>query len=51
MKYGPWVALGWLALGIAITGWLAVTNPERVRAFGSILAEGEAAPADLPPAG
>jgi amino acid transporter len=45
MKYGPWVALIWLGLGVAIALWLNVTRPERVRAFGSILGEGEAAPA------
>src|SRR5919198_3979041 len=42
MKWGPWVALIWLAIGVVITAWLAVTRPERVRAFGSILGEGEA---------
>jgi amino acid transporter len=41
MKYGPWVALGWLVIGVVILGWLALTRPERVRAFGSILGEGE----------
>jgi amino acid transporter len=41
MKYGPWVALIWLALGVLVVAWLAVTRPERVRAFGSILGEGE----------
>jgi len=40
MKYGPWVALGWLLLGVGITAWLAATQPERVRSFGSILGEG-----------
>jgi amino acid transporter len=44
MKWGPWVALIWLGVGVAITAWLAATQPERVRAFGSILGEGEAAP-------
>ena len=43
MKYGPWVALIWLGIGVAVVAWLAVTRPERVRAFGSILGEGEAA--------
>jgi amino acid transporter len=42
MKYGPWVALIWLGLGVAILAWLIVTKPERVRSFGSILGEGEA---------
>ena len=44
MKYGPWVALAWLALGVVIAGLLAVTRPDRVRAFGSILGEGEVVP-------
>jgi amino acid transporter len=44
MKYGPWVALGWFAVGVLITGVLAATRPDRVRAFGSILGEGEATP-------
>jgi amino acid transporter len=43
MKYGPWVALIWLGIGVAVVAWLAVTRPERVRAFGSILGEGEGA--------
>src|SRR3954447_13040277 len=43
MKWGPWVALIWLALGIVIVIYLNVRAPARVRAFGSILAEGEAA--------
>ena len=49
MKYGPWVALIWLAIGVGIVAWLNITHPERVRSFGSILGEGEAAPtaADL----
>src|SRR5436190_3947637 len=42
MKYGPWIALIWLGIGVAIVTWLALTHPERVRAFGSILGEGEA---------
>jgi amino acid transporter len=47
MKWGPWIALIWLALGVAVAVYLNVRNPGRVRAFGSILAEGEAAdPAD-----
>jgi amino acid transporter len=42
MKYGPWVALAWLVVGLLVTAWLATTRPNRVRAFGSILGEGEA---------
>jgi amino acid transporter len=48
IKYGPWVALAWLGLGILIAAWLTVTRPDRVRAFGSILGEGET-PGDAAP--
>jgi amino acid transporter len=41
MKYGPWIALIWLVIGVAIVVWLNATHPERVRSFGSILGEGE----------
>jgi amino acid transporter len=42
MKYGPWIALIWLGIGVVIVAWLSITRPERVREFGSILGEGEA---------
>lgn len=42
MKYGPWVALIWLVIGVVAAAWLYMTHPERVRAFGTILGEGEA---------
>ncbi|HZC29487.1 MAG TPA: APC family permease [Gaiellaceae bacterium] len=45
ISYAPWIAGGWLLLGIAILLYLNATRPERVRAFGSILGEGEAASA------
>jgi amino acid transporter len=48
IKYGPWVALAWLVLGILVAAWLTVTRPDRVRSFGSILGEGEV-PADAAP--
>jgi amino acid transporter len=44
MKYGPWIALIWLVIGVAVVAWLVATHPERVRSFGSILGEGEPAP-------
>lgn len=43
VKWAPWVALIWLGLGVAIDAILTVARPERVRAFGSILGEGETA--------
>jgi amino acid transporter len=42
-KWAPWVALIWLALGVAIDVWLTIAKPDRVRAFGSILGAGEGA--------
>jgi amino acid transporter len=47
IRWAPWVAIIWLALGLVIDGILTLTRPEQVQAFGSILGEGEGAP---PPA-
>jgi amino acid transporter len=41
VKWAPWVALIWLALGVAIDVVLTATRPEKVHAFGSILAASE----------
>src|SRR5207244_1571399 len=41
MRYGPWVALIWLGLGVIVLTWLSLTRPQHVRSFGSILGEGE----------
>jgi len=38
----PWIALAWLGVGILVLAWLAVSDRDRVRAFGSILGAGEA---------
>jgi amino acid transporter len=40
--WSPWIALGWLAFGLAVLTGLRAADPERVRAFGSILGQGEA---------
>ena len=50
VKWAPWVALIWLAVGVAIDAVLTVTRPEQVRAFGSILGASEGAPAETPEA-
>jgi hypothetical protein len=39
---GSWGALIWLGIGVAIVAWLTATHAERMRAFGSILGEGDA---------
>ena len=43
-RWAPWVALIWLAVGVAIDVVLTATRPDRVRAFGSILGASEGAP-------
>jgi amino acid transporter len=45
ISYAPYVAGGWLLLGLAWLAWLRARAPEKVAQFGSVLAEGgEAAP-------
>jgi hypothetical protein len=41
VKWAPWVALIWLAVGVVIDLVLMARQPERVAAFGSILAASE----------
>jgi amino acid transporter len=41
VTWAPWLGLAWLGIGIVVAAVLSVTRPDRVRAFGSILAEGE----------
>lgn len=50
VKWAPWVALIWLAVGVAVDIALTLTRPDRVRAFGSILGSAEGAPAAEPEA-
>jgi amino acid transporter len=47
ISYAPYVAGGWLALGLVWLAWLRARAPEKVAQFGSVLAEGGDAP---PPA-
>lgn len=51
VKWAPWVALIWLALGVLLDLWLTLTKPDRVRAFGTILGAGEGVPSapEAPP--
>jgi len=44
VKWAPWVALIWLAIGVVVDLWLTLTKPDRVRAFGTILGAGEGVP-------
>ena len=40
ISYAPWVAGGWLLLGVIWLAWLSVTAPDKVEQFGTVLAEG-----------
>ena len=40
ISYAPYVAGGWLVLGLAWLAWLNLRSPEKVAQFGSVLAEG-----------
>jgi amino acid transporter len=48
VKWAPWVAIIWLVVGVAIDLVLTATRPDRVAAFGSILAASEAEPEAAP---
>jgi amino acid transporter len=48
VKWAPWVAIIWLVVGVAIDLVLTATRPDRVAAFGSILAASEGEPEPVP---
>lgn len=39
LKYTPYVALVWLAIGLGVLAWLRATRPDKVAMVGSILGE------------
>jgi len=41
ISYSLWIAAGWLVAGIIVVAYLALTSPERVRAFGQAMDQGE----------
>jgi amino acid transporter len=41
VTWAPWLGLGWLAIGLAVTAFLHATKRDRVERFGSILGAGE----------
>jgi amino acid transporter len=48
ISYAPYVAGGWLCVGLAWLAWLRARSPEKVAQFGSMLAEGGETP-EAPP--
>jgi amino acid transporter len=53
LNEAPWLALGWLVLGVAVLVWMRYKQPEKVHGFGRILGEqaGEEPVTDLEPPG
>jgi amino acid transporter len=53
LNEAPWLALGWLVLGLAVLAWMRYRSPATVGNFGRILgdeaAAAEPAPAEAPP--
>jgi amino acid transporter len=50
-RYGNWIALGWLVVGLAVTAWLAARKPQALRNAERIFVEDETvapAPAAAP---
>jgi amino acid transporter len=39
LEEAPWIALGWLCLGLVILAWMRVKEPSRVAGFGRTLGE------------
>jgi amino acid transporter len=54
LNEAPWLALGWLVVGVVVIGWMRLKDPERVRGFGRILGdeapEVKSAETEIPPA-
>jgi amino acid transporter len=44
IKYANWVALAWIGIGIALTVWLAMTRPDRLRDMERVYVEDESEP-------
>ena len=41
IKYANWIAIGWVAAGVALTIWLWATEPERLRDMERVYVEDE----------
>jgi hypothetical protein len=54
LGYGNWIAIGWIAVGLAITAYLAATRPQALTNADRVFVEDETiapAPAPEPAAG
>jgi amino acid transporter len=49
VKYANWVALAWTILGIALTAFLALTRPNKLRDMERVYVEDETVAPDVPP--
>ena len=48
-KYGNWVDVRWVILGIVLTVWLVRFRPERLRDMERVYVEDETIAAEMPP--
>src|SRR5581483_10272576 len=44
IKYANWIALAWIGIGIALTVWLSIARPERLRDMERVYVEDETVP-------
>ena len=51
IRWGSWLAVGWLVAGVAVTAWMYMTKPEAMDELGKVFVEEEVgpAPSDVPP--
>ena len=53
IRYGTWIAVGWLAAGVVVTAWMYATKPDALGELGKVFVEDEpvgvAGPFDVPP--
>jgi amino acid transporter len=54
IRYGTWIAVGWLAAGVIVTAWMTMTKPDALGELGKVFIEeeepvGVAGPFDVPP--
>jgi amino acid transporter len=49
-KYGNWVDIGWVVLGLVLTVWLVRVRPERLRDMERVYVEDETVAPEAPPA-
>jgi amino acid transporter len=42
IRWGTWIAVGWLAAGVVVTAWMYTTRPESLEGLGKVFIEEDA---------